>query len=499
MSLSLSLKTKVISSSLLLFYSSNFLISCGDTITSDPPITQIVSNDFNGDGIADILVGTGAEDSGGSGAGAVYLFYGSAGLTSTVDASAANVKLIGQIADDLFGDAATGGDVNNDGIADIIVGATGDDTGGFGAGAVYIFYGSKTLPSSIDADNANVKLVGEDAGDQFGTSITAADVNGDGIADIIVGAISDDSGGSAAGAAYIFYGSTSLASSIDASSANVKMIGENANDNLGGSVGSGDINNNGFNDIIVGATEEDAGGASAGAAYIFFGSASLAATIDASAANSKLIGEAAGDNLGTGIASGDVNNDGFDDSIIGAQGEGSGGASAGAVYIFYGATSITTPIDASAANVKITGEDAGDLLGESVASGDVNNDGIADIIAGARSDDTGGSGAGAVYFIYGSTTLAASIDASAANVKFFGEAAGDFLGDSVNASGDVNSDGIADLITGATAEDSGGSNAGAAYILYGSASLAASIDASIANMKIIGEVEFDNLGRSVLN
>src|SRR3990167_6429141 len=149
----------------------------------------------------------------------------------------------------------------------------------------------------------------------------ANDFNGDGIGDTLVGANAESSGGIGAGAAYVFYGSTSMASSIDASNANVKLIGETGGDQLGYSVASGDVNNDGFYDVIVGANLENSGGGDAGAVYIFYGSSSMASSIDASTADVKIIGEAAFDYFGNSVASGDVNNDGFDDIVAGAIGE----------------------------------------------------------------------------------------------------------------------------------------------------------------------------------
>ncbi len=462
-------------------------VNCPSTTTP----TATVSDDFNGDGIADVLAGAHLEDTGGSNAGAAYIFYGATNLSAQIDASAANVKLIGEDANDQLGRSVSGaGDINNDGIADVLVGAFGDDDGGADAGAAYIFYGATNLSAQIDASAANVKLIGEDAGDSFGVSVSGAgDVNNNGIADVLVGARYDDDGGLNAGAAYIFYGATNLAAQIDASNANVKLIGEDAADRFGISVsGAGDVNNNGIADVLVGADSDDDGGLNAGAAYIFYGSATLSSPIDASAANVKLNGVNAGAGFGTSVsAAGDVNNNGIADVIVGEIGGGAGDA-----YIFYGSTNLASSINASNANVNLNGVAENDELGGSVSgAGDVNNDGIADVIVGDRYEDTGGGNAGAAYIFYGATNLAAQIDASAANVKLIGEDAGDHLGNGVSKVGDVNNDGIVDVIVGAPNDDDGGSNAGAAYIFYGSATLSSPIDASAANVKLIGETAGD--------
>lgn len=478
----------------IIFISVIFL-SCSGSIILHPAPHRTIANDFNSDGIADILIGAAQENTGGLDAGAAYVFYGSNALAASISASSANVKLIGETTDDQLGSSVASGDVNNDGIADIIVGAPFENTGGSDAGAVYVFYGSTSLASSIDASLANVKLTGEDADDRFGTSITSGDVNKDGIADIIVGATGDDSGGSNAGAAYIFYGSSTLSSSIDASVANVKLVGENANDFFGQSAATGDVNNSGISDIIVGAIGEDTGGGIAGAVYVFYGSTSLAASIDASAANVKIIGEDGGDQLGISVATGDVNGSGILDILAGADQNTAGGSAAGAAYVFYGSASLASSIDASAANVKLIGEDDEDNFGISISSGDVNNNGITDILVGAQQTGPGISHQGAAYVFYGSTSLPSSIDASLANVKFSGEAEDDTFGISVSSGGDINLDGIIDLIVGATGNAGGGTDRGAAYIQYGSSSLS-SKGAATMSIKISGQSSGFGFGQS---
>jgi len=238
------------------------------------------------------------------------------------------------------------------------------------------FFGSASLPASIDASNAAVKLIGGDAGDRFAHTVSAAgDVNNDGFDDVIVGAPFDDDGGSDAGDAFIFFGSESLPATIDASAADIILIGEDANDSFGTSVaGDGDVNGDGIDDVIVGAYGEDAGGTRQGAAYIFFGSTSLSASIDASAAHVKLIGEDTGDYfsgfIGEGVSiGGDFNADGISDMLVGAYRDDDGGNLSGVAFIFYGSTSLPSSIDASAADVKLIGEDANDEFARSVSGG----------------------------------------------------------------------------------------------------------------------------------
>jgi len=487
-----------------LFMIAIFVLSCGQTTI----VNELkVRHDFNGDGITDVLVG-GPDDNAGANAGGAWIFYGATNLASSIDASNADVKLLGEDAGDDFGtgDVSGAGDVNDDGIDDILIAAYGDDDGGNAAGAAYIFYGSTSLPNTIDASVADVKLIGEDANDGLGSlaASPAGDVNGDGIDDVIVTARSEDAGGSAAGAAYIFFGSTSLPALIDASAADVKLIGEDGGDQFGYSgSGAGDMNNDGFDDVIVGAQNDDDGGGASGVAFIFFGAASLPALIDASDATVKLIGEDAGDRFGHNVSTaGDVNNDGFDDVIVGAFYDDDGGGNAGAAYIFYGSENMSASSDASTADVKLIGEDASDYFGRATAGGgDVNGDGIDDVIVGAPGEDAGGGSAGAAYIFFGSTSLPSAIDASAANIKLIGEDADDqfsgYVGEGVSIGGDFNADGISDMLVGAYYDDDGGGASGVGFIFYGSTSLPSSIDASAADVKLIGEDANDQFGRSV--
>jgi hypothetical protein len=327
-------------------------------------------------------------------AGAAYVVFGP--VTGDVDLSAADVRLIGEDAYDQAGlSVASAGDVNGDGFGDLIIGAYGDDDGGDTAGAAYLVLGPVT--GNVDLTAADAKFIGEDAEDYAGTSVASAgDVNGDGFDDLIIGAPGDDDGGETAGAAYLVLGP--VTGHIDLSAADAKLIGESTADNVGTAIASaGDVDRDGFGDLLIGAYAHDAGGAMAGAAYVVRGPVTGAVRL--SAADTKLMGESAGDYAGYSLASaGDVNDDGFDDLVVGALGVGDGGFYAGAAYLVLGPA--PGEIDLSAADAKLIGEDASDSAGVSVASaGDVDGDGLPDLLVGAYSDDDGGNYAGAAYVI----------------------------------------------------------------------------------------------------
>ena len=183
----------------------------------------------------------------------------------------------------------------------------------------------------------------------------------------------------------------------------------------------------------------------------------------------KFTGEAAGDNAGISVsAAGDVNNDGYDDVLVGVHREDTGGTNAGAAYLVLGSSSGISDMSLSSAYAKLTGEGTNDAAGISVsAGGDVNNDGYADVLVGARHASAGGISPGGVYLVLGSSTGFSDMSLSSADAKLIGETSGDYAGSSVSTAGDVNNDGYSDVLVGAYGEDTEGTNTGAAYLIFG--------------------------------
>jgi len=417
----------------------------------------------------------------------------------------------------------TGSDFNGDGIHDFIVGAQNNDDGGSNnEGAAYIFFGSTTLSGTKDlgrGQSADFTILGKGAGDVLGAAVAAAgDVNGDGIDDILIGALLNDEGGTDdEGAAYLFFGATDLSGTkalggID--SADVTFLGKAANDFLGISLsGAGDVNGDGFDDLIISArNNDDGGGNDEGAAYIFFGSATLSGTKDlggGQSADVTFLGKAATDILGGSVSgAGDVNGDGFDDVIVGAQNNNDGGFNnEGAAYVFFGSATMSGTKDTGNADedVRFLGKGAGDILGHSVAGvGDVNGDGFDDIMVGATLNNDGGTDdEGAAYIFFGAANLSGTKDTGNADedVRFLGKAANDYLGASVSGVGDINDDGLDDFIVGAYNNNDGGTNnEGAAYVFYGSMTLSGTKDlggVDSADVTILGKGALDKLGQAV--
>jgi len=410
--------------------------------------------DVNGDGFDDIIVGARQNNDGGTDdEGAAYIFFGSTTLSGTKDlggVQSADVTFLGKAANDYFGNSTSAaGDVNGDGFDDILVGAQRNGDGANLGGAAYIFFGSATLSGTKSlgkGQSADVTILAKGADDRLGRAVSGAgDVNGDGFDDIIVGAYTNNDGGSNdEGVAYIIFGASNLSGTKDTATADedVRFLGKATTDRLGRSLsGAGDVNGDGFDDVIMGAEQNDDGGSDdEGAAYIFFGANNLSGTKDTGSADEdvRILGKGALDRLGSSVSgAGDVNGDGFNDFIVGAQRNNDGGTNnEGAAYIFFGSSTLSGTKalgGGESADITILGKAETDYLGGAVAGiGDVNGDGFGDIIVAARKNDDGGTNdEGAVYIFFGSATFSGTLDmggGQSADVTILGKGAGDILG-----------------------------------------------------------------------
>jgi len=410
-----------------------------------------------------------------------------------VDLSHADYTFIGEEARDFAGlSVSNAGDVDGDGQADLLIGAYGNDDGGSDAGKTYLVLGASLgADAEIDLSDANAAFSGEAADDRAGFSVSdAGDVNADGYDDILIGAYGEGSHGMYSGAAYLVFGPASA--EIGLSSADAKFTGESADDYAGAWVSSaGDVNADGYDDIIVGARRNDRGGTNAGSAYLLLGPTS--GETELANADLILVGVDAGDYAGDCVSSaGDTNADGYDDVIVGARYADGTAGNSGAAYLLLGPAS--GEMSLFAADAILGGENAADMAGERVSSaGDVNGDGYSDMLVGANGEDSGGNYAGAAYLILG--PVSADISLSESTAKLIGEQADDIAGISVAGAGDVNGDGFADILVGASGQDSGGSYAGASYLVLGP--LSGELELSDSDARLIGAAEDDSAGYSV--
>jgi len=307
-------------------------------------------------------------------------------------------------------------------------------------------------------------MLGEDVSD-------AGDVNGDGYEDILVSCSPQSTGLNLLGYVYLYFGGQNVNISAD-----IILVSNVMDDYFGYSISdAGDINGDGFADVIVGAPMDSAGGgAFYGKSYIYFGGPKM------NVPNVTLTG-VRGDFFGGSVSTaGDVNGDGYDDVIVGA--DGGGGASGQKAYIYFGGPNMDNSYD-----VLLNGSH--NNFGFSVSGdGDLNGDGHDDVIVGAPTDSTAGQMAGAVFVYYGGNKMNTTPD-----IKLYGEAANDWFGSSVSIAGDVNGDGVDEIVVGAPYSSQGGNNAGRAYIFYGG-----KVNSS-ADVIFTGESAQDQLGYSVSN
>ncbi len=455
------------------------------------------AGDVNGDGFADVLVGADRNDSyGRTDNGAAYVVFGKAGgATVDLDGFAFGLggfKIVGEATGDYAGrSVSAAGDVNKDGFADLIVGANGNNSDvGTRDGAAYVVFG-KAGGLTVDLDRVargqgGFKILGEPFESGSGGSLVsgAGDVNGDGFADLIVGAYNG------LGAAYVVFGKAGGAAvdlvNVALGLGGFKILPEGDLDPAENSVSAaGDVNGDGFADLIVGNYRNGAYSQN-NAAYVVFGKADGTAVdlvdVALGLGGFKIFGEARDDRAGISVSdAGDVNGDGFADLLVGANGSSSDGSTDnGAAYVVFGkaggAAVDLGDVALGLGGFKILGEASGDSAGISVsAAGDVNGDGHADLLVGALLNDSDGStDNGAAYVVFGKADGATvdldDVATGRGGFKILGQDSYDRAGTSVSAAGDVNKDGFADLLVGAPLNSSdNNTDNGAAYVIFGRA------------------------------
>ena len=389
--------------------------------------------------------------------------------SGTVDLlTQANVRIDGAEAGDVAGEQVAGaGDVNGDGIDDVIIGAA------FGDAAFVVF--GRADQVTIDLASlgaAGFKITGVN-GSQFGDAVDGAgDMNGDGRADVIISA-------STAAKAFVVFGKADGATVDTASLGSGGFVIDKADGDV---AGAGDVNGDGVPDVLVGRpTHTYSARNTSGAAYVVFGKGSATGVdLDAIGNGGYVIGGAsanhsAGDQVDGGQ---DVNGDGTPDQIVSAQGAAFNGRNgSGAVYVAFGkASAADVDLNVAASGFRIDGQRADDALGRSVAlTGDMNGDGRSEAVAGSSfADNPSGDTAvdqstGSAYVVFGKASNAA-VDTAASGWGFRidGVNPGDEAARNMAGGGDVNGDGRADVIVGALFADSNGrNNSGSLYAVYG--------------------------------
>ncbi len=437
----------------------------GDPYAYDGIGAWFGAGDVNGDGYGDVLVSAAfRRGPGGMHAGRVYLFLGSAsGLSTTPAWWVEGGPECNAYYCNLGAGMAGAGDVNGDGYDDVIVGAARWNGGLYDEGRVFVYYGS---PAGLGA-TANWSAESNQYMAYYGWAVsTAGDVNGDGYDDIIVGAGDFDHGQNNEGRTFVYLGSAAGLSCgagcpVDATAAAAWTFESDQNNAGPGTVvgAAGDVNDDGFDDVIVGAYQFDDTLSDEGKAWVFHGSPTGLGSPAWSA-----VGGQAGARFGSdAYTAGDVNGDGYDDIVVGAHRYDNGQTDEGRAYLYLGsaaglasASAWTTESDQVSADYGYGARTAGDL----------NGDGYADVVVAAPGFDNGQTDEGKAWVYLGSaggldSTAAWSAESNRAGASLGG------AGVAVGAAGDVNGDGADDLVLGAPWYDLTGPYAGAAFVYYG--------------------------------
>ncbi|MCC7140760.1 MAG: FG-GAP repeat protein [Candidatus Eisenbacteria bacterium] len=408
----------------------------------------ITAGDVNGDGLSDVIVGARLYNNGEAVEGRVIVFFADATGLPTTPSWFRESDEIGAA---LGTGVACLGDATGDGFDDIAAGAP--NYGSDDDGVVFVYKGSATGPPN----GANRTLLGPQAGCEFGAAVAGAgDVNNDGFRDLLIGAPGWTNGQAAEGAAFIVLGAaggveTDTSWQVESNVAGARF----------GSVvsGAGDVNGDGFDDVLVGSARFSNGQSSEGKAFLYLGSASGLATTPAWQFES----DQASANLGVALsAAGDVNCDGYADFLVGASRFDNGNTDEGRAYLFFGSP---TPISTTPARTYEVNEDGASFGTALGTAGDVNGDGYADFAIGGTGIDAGGVSRGRVLLYLGGIGSAPT----SPSFTFSGTQDQSGFGGAVAAAGDLNGDGFSELLIAAEQFDTGIANAGSVFFFRGAA------------------------------
>jgi hypothetical protein len=407
------------------------------------------AGDVNGDGYSDVIIGAPEFDNGTGNEGAAFVFLGS---ITGIGTTAAWTQLGTQPGARTGSAVSTAGDVNGDGFSDVLISEAMWTNPQLNEGRVRLFLGSS---SGLGA--ASWSTEGNQIGARFGASVaTAGDVNADGYSDVIIGAPFFDNGQLNEGQVFVYHGSAlGLSPSV-----NSILQRDQADASFGASVSAaGDVNRDGFSDVIIGAPLFDNTRVDEGAVFVYHGSATGLPTLP----NASRYRAQAGAQFGLSVSfAGDVNGDGFGDVIMGSPLY-SGALSQQGIALVYKGTATGIGTVPSWTN---SGGQTGAQLGMSVAGlGDINGDGHADVAVGAPFYTNGQTGEGLVRVFNGVSSLA-GLGLSPSWSKE-SDQAGANLGSWVAPAGDVNGDGIADLAVAAPLFDHGEVDEGMVFIFHG--------------------------------
>lgn len=430
--------------------------------------TVEMSGDYNHDGYADIVIATPNNDAGGLLAGRIYIIFGKpSGWSKGINLSQANVIYTGVRAGDWAGVSLAAGDVTGDGIDDLLIGAHRTTVNGMvDAGTVYLLRGDPSFPAGqTTLSRAFAIFHGDEAKTTAGWPLDiGGDVNGDGINDILIGTLE---GNIRKGRAFIVYGRRDSFPYQSLANADVTLVGERAGETTGGTVaGAGDVNGDGYADVLIGATTYSVGQTNLGAVYLAYGPIrSGSYSLDPYADNGLRVVRFDGidrrEQLGWVVRGvGDLDGDGYDDCLLNALTEPRTGRS----YLIWGSPEIpdppvVVPRTDPRVTVDFVGHDVDVGFGAAVCGRfDQNGDGYADLLTAANWASINRIRQGHAYVLHGRANRQSwwrgYVPNDQASYSFLGERDYDRAGSALSA-GDVTGDGAPEILMASPGRDTG--------------------------------------------
>lgn len=446
------------------------LASPASTANTDYYGESLIVADINGDSVNDLVVGAYLANSGIADNGLLYIF-------NSFNSSDTSLDLLvsppwAHSTAQRFGHGLAYGDVNGDGISDLSVGATGGTLQGYLSGQVAQFFANSNGVISFTSHNRFVSydfhsapLAGRfSANSDFGSSLCKIDYNRDGIEDLVVGSMNDDRKYTDDGSVSVYFSSSDGSISGKPDFVLVSPTPLISARQFGSACLSMDVNNDGISDLLVGASGNDDFGLQSGSVYIYLGNETSTDIFPSYQLNGPSL---LGYNFGSALAAGDVNNDGFEDLIVGASGSELGGTDRGAVYV-YQSNNLTGIINfASYSTFQHSAAVNSDFLGASVLAFDIDGDGDQDLLAGAPGDNDDGADAGKVYVWLNAGAANTLIDSTHDQFILHPESnINSGFGSSLT-SGFYSNNNYPDLFVGASLDDIYGINSGAVFAYTG--------------------------------
>jgi len=430
---------------------------------------SIVVFDYNNDGLDDLLVGAPLSDYAATNSGGIFIFED---IKSSTNSDGIQTTPSSEVTASYFANGMAVSDINNDGEVDLIIGSPLASPLGTANGRVEIFKGESVGAINFSANDIEITYEYHisptyrinSSGDYFGSALCKIDYNGDGLKDLIVGAYQSEEKSLNDGSVYVYYARSS-GKIFNIPDVRIRTNGAyNSTKGFGKSCLALDINRDGYDDLLIGAINDDSATTNAGAVYVYYGNSNGVSPSSSGIFFGPVI---ANYGFGSALAAGDLNNDGFNDLVVGAYLADAGGVNSGSLYVFE-SNNTTGIIDLNNyTTFQHTGPVAADYLGYAAITYDVDGDGDQDLLGGAYGDDTNASANGIVYIWTNPGTVNTLLDTthdttigepgSTVNVGFgSGLAKGKYLNSTYE-----------DLLIGAMLDDSGGTDGGIVYIHEG--------------------------------